>query len=170
MSSIAPPSHTRRSNTTDDWITPRWLVDRLGGPETFHLDPCASVTQPWPTAKQQYTVNDNGLIKPWRGFVYCNPPYGRRMGEWLKMTADHGNGVALIFARTDTKAFFDGAWSRATSLLFIRGRLTFNRPDGSAPPKGHNSGGPSVLIGYGRLADSLLRDCSDIGQLVVPVR
>jgi hypothetical protein len=167
MTSIAPPNHTRRSNTTDDWITPKYLIDRLG---PFDLDPCASLTQPWPCAARQYTVNDNGLVNPWRGLVFVNPPYGRRLYEWLDATARHGNGIALIFARTDTAAFFRGGWEHATSLLFIRGRLTFFRPDGSKPPNGHNSGGPSVLIAYGKTAHERLIKNADLGQLVMPVR
>jgi hypothetical protein len=33
-------------------------------------------------------------------------------------------------------------------VFFLRGRLAFRRLDGSAA--GHNSGGPSVLVAYGR--------------------
>ena len=36
MSSIAPPSHTSGIHTTDDWITPKWLIDRLG-PFAIHV-------------------------------------------------------------------------------------------------------------------------------------
>ena len=32
---IAPPPHNRTSESTDDWITPKWLIDRLG---PFDLD------------------------------------------------------------------------------------------------------------------------------------
>lgn len=62
MSSIAPPAHTRGKHTTDDWITPKWLIERLG---PFDLDPCASQLQPWPCAKRQLT--EFGLIHPWGG-------------------------------------------------------------------------------------------------------
>ncbi len=159
MASIAPPAHTRRDGvTTDDWITPKWLIDRFG---PFDLDPCASLTQPWPCAAKQYTVNDNGLIRPWVGSVWLNPPYGRRTSEWLRTLAHHGDGVALVFARTETKMFFESVWPLATSLLFIRDRLTFCFPDGSKAP--HNSGGPSVLVAYGDAADSRLKDASDCG-------
>ena len=160
--SIAPAAHTRRSTTTDDWITPRWLIERLG---TFDLDPCASKTQPWPCASRSFNVDDNGLLKPWSGSVWMNPPYGRRASEWMARLANHGDGVALVFARTDTRMFFDHVWPKAAALLFIRGRLTFNRPDGSTPPKGHNSGGPSVLIAYGSAAERL-QAVQDLGCVV----
>lgn len=161
---IAPHCHVRRSsNSTDSWITPKWLLDRIG---PFDLDPCASVEQPWPCATSQYTVLDNGLLRPWHGFVYMNPPYGRQLHVWLNRLALHQNGIALVFARTDTTAFFEEVWPVAKCLLFLRGRLTFHRPDGSAPVMGHNSGGPSVLVAYGDEAESRLIRNSDLGALV----
>lgn len=162
---IAPPCHTRTAETTDDWITPKWLLDRLG---EFDLDPCSCDPQPWPTAKEMWTVKDDGLMRPWHGLVWCNPPYGRAMGTWLNRLATHNSGIALIFARTETDAFFRYVWPIASSLLFLKGRLTFNYPDGSAPRNGANSGGPSVLIGYGEAAQSRLKGCSNLGAFVRP--
>src|SRR5438552_2229167 len=87
LSSIAPPCHTRGDKTSDDWITPRYLIERLG---PFDLDPCASITQPWPCADRQYTVRDNGLLLPWHGLVWLNPPYGQATAAWLDRLALHG--------------------------------------------------------------------------------
>jgi hypothetical protein len=95
--SIAPAAHTRSVLTTDSWITPRWLIDRLG---PFDLDLCACTPQPWPCAARQYTEADNGLLMPWDGLVWLNPPYGRATGAWLNRLALHGEGIALVFART----------------------------------------------------------------------
>jgi hypothetical protein len=163
MPSIAPPNHTRRQTSTDDWITPKWLLDRLG---PFDLDPCASLVQPWRCASRQWTVCENGLIQPWEGLVFMNPPYGQHTAKWLARLASHGNGVALVFARTETRMFFAHVWPKARRLLFLRGRLTFHRPDGSGSPAKHNSGGPSVLIAYGDEAAQRLMDAYDLGTLV----
>lgn len=165
MSSIAPPAHTRSAFTSDDWITPKWLIDEL--PE-FDLDVCASKTQPWPCAKRSFT--DHGLLAEWNGFVWCNPPYGKAAAAWLNRMALHNDGIALVFARTETRMFFDHVWPFARVLLFIEGRLTFHYPDGSRPKEGHNSGGPSVLIGYGVRAAKALMDNSHLGALVLPFR
>lgn len=162
---ISPPCHTRNQETTDDWITPRWLVDRLG---PFDLDPCACIPQPWPCADRQFTIENDGLMQRWDGFVWCNPPYGRKTELWLQHMAQHGNGIALVFARTETRCFFRAVWTSASALLFLRGRLTFNYPNGERPRMGHNSGGPSVLIGYGDVAESRLRENSDLGAFVKP--
>ena len=53
--SIAPPCHTRTKQTTNDWITPRWLIEALG---QFDLDPCACIPQPWPCAARQFTIDE----------------------------------------------------------------------------------------------------------------
>lgn len=164
---IAPPAHTRGTHTTDSWITPKWLIDRLG---PFDLDPCACEPQPWPCAAKQYTQQDNGQMIPWEGFVWCNPPYGSAASAWLNRMALHNNGIALIFARTETRMFFKSVWPYASMLLFLKGRLTFYRPDGSKPREGHNSGGPSVLIAYGTRGSDTLKRNSDLGQLVRTIR
>ena len=165
--SIAPPSHTRRKHTTDSWITPEWLLKRLG---PFDLDPCACDPQPWPTAKTMVTEKEDGLSYLWHGFVWLNPPYGRRMVIWLERMALHNNGIALVFARTETQAFHRHVWPFASALLFLEGRLNFHHPDGGLSRYGHNSGGPSVLIAYGEMAKERLMQCRDRGTLVIPFR
>lgn len=163
MNLIAPPNHTRRPKTTVDWITPKWLIDCLG---PFDLDPCACQSQPWPCARESYF--ENGLLLPWHGLVWLNPPYGRVMGDWLNRLALHGTGIALVFARTDTQAFHNHVWPYASTMLMLRGRLTFHRPSGKPAP--YNSGGPSVLIAYGAVATKRIEDCADLGAIVYPRR
>jgi hypothetical protein len=106
-------------------------------------------------AKQHYTVEDSGLHRPWHGYVWCNPPYGAEAALWLARLAEHGDGMALIFARTETEAFTKHVWARARSLLFLTGRLHFHHVDGTRA--GANSGAPSVLVAYGERAHHRLR-------------
>lgn len=131
---------------TDTWLTPRYILDALG---PFDLDVCAAPEpRPWDTAKRHYTApGENGLILPWEGRVWMNPPYGNQLGLWLHKLAVHGRGTSLIFARTDTAAFFDYVWQEADAVMFLRGRLHFHHADGTRASK--NSGGPSVLVAYG---------------------
>jgi len=128
----------------DEWLTPPPLVKSLG---VFDLDPCSPVKRPWDTAKKHYTIEDDGLAKPWKGRVFCNPPYGLEAAAWLKKLASHGDGIALIFARTETAMFFDHVWAKADAVLFLRGRLHFHHVDGTRAPA--NSGAPSCLVAYG---------------------
>lgn len=158
---IDPPPHARTIQTTDNWITPQWLIERLG---PFDLDPCACDPQPWPCAREQYTTL--GLMRDWFGFVWMNPPYGLAAAHWLERLASHGSGIALVFARTDTKMFFRHVWPKASALIFVKGRITFHYPDGTLPRKGANSGGPSVLIGYGDIAADKLAGVKDLGAFI----
>lgn len=167
--------HRPTRSTTDEWLTPRYIVDALGGWQSFDLDPCSPIGRPWPTARAHYTVVDNGLILPWFGRVYMNCPYGRGIGRWLGRMAAHGRGVALIFARTDTDAFFRFVWEHASALLFLRGRLDFCDITGrpvrrKGRRKGdQNSGAPSVLCAYGPGDADVLAGCGLSGKFV-PLR
>ena len=129
--------------TTHDWLTPPELLAALG---TFDIDPCASQYQPWRTATAQYTIADDGLARDWAGRVWCNPPYGPHAEQFLKRMGEHGNGIALIFARTETKAFQEHCWRKASAMLFMAGRIKFRLPGGATAGP---AGAPSVLIAYG---------------------
>jgi hypothetical protein len=154
-------SHERSLTGKCEWLTPPEVIRALG---QFDLDPCASKAQPWPTAQRHFTIKDDGLRQAWVGRVWLNPPYGRETGRWLAKLAEHGDGIALIFARTETRMFFDYIWERAAAVLFLRGRLTFYNADGTRPT---NSGGaPSCLVAYGRRNAIALATCGIAGRFV----
>lgn len=133
-----------REAQKDEWLTPPHILAALG---EFDLDPCAPIGRPWDTANKHYTVADDGLNQKWEGRVFCNPPYGRETQKWLNQCAIHDNAIALVFARTETRMFFDSIWQQATAIFFIKGRLSFHSVDGA---KGGTAGAPSVLVAYGR--------------------
>lgn len=158
---MAIGGHTSPNGGHDEWLTPPRIIHALG---PFDLDPCSPIARPWDTAAQHYTRIDDGLTKPWRGRVWLNPPYGKETGAWLKRLADHGNGIALVFARTETRMFFEHVWPKAKALLFLEGRLHFHYVDGQRAPA--NSGGPSVLIAYGEACAMGLELCGLPGRHV----
>lgn len=127
------------------WLTPLNLLTALG---RFDLDPCAAPhPRPWATADRHITLPEDGLAVTWSGRVWLNPPYGREARVWLAKLAEHGNGIAITFARTDTRWFRETVWLRATAALFMFGRVTFHYGDGR--PAADNGGAPSVLVAYG---------------------
>lgn len=134
-------SHQSSRAQFADWCTPPEIFQALG---QFDLDPCASKPQPFRTAKTMWTVG--GLGDPWFKRVWLNPPYGNETRLWLKKMASHGNGIALIFARTETKMFHEYVWSHASAIFFVQGRLHFYTPGGIRAKA--NAGAPSVLISY----------------------
>ncbi len=145
----------------DEWLTPPELLKQLG---KFDLDPCSPIKRPWDTAKIHYTILDDGLSREWFGRVWLNPPYGRKVAKWLNKLAAHGNGVALIFARTETEMFFEHVWEKADALLFLRGRLYFHHVNGERADA--NSGAPSVLIAYGQNNVTVLESVCNLGQFI----
>lgn len=151
MSQGMGASHLPRAITTT-WLTPRAVIEALG---PFDLDPCAAPSpRPWPTADRHIELPEDGLAADWSGRVWLNPPYGAETWRWLARLAEHGDGIALIFARTETVGFAREVWDKASGMLFLHGRLSFARPDGSV---GRNSGAPSVLVAYGHAAAERLR-------------
>jgi hypothetical protein len=153
--------HQSASMGKNEWLTPPWVLERLG---PFDLDPCAPIIRPWDTARQHYTMLDNGLSKQWLGRVWCNPPYGAKAKKWLVRCAEHGNAIALIFARTETSMFFQHVWGRADGLLFLEGRLYFHHATGEVAKA--NSGAPSVLVAYGSANADCLQNCGIRGAWV----
>ncbi|MFY8069327.1 MAG: DNA N-6-adenine-methyltransferase [Flavobacterium sp.] len=137
-------SFERCENTKVEWLTPPELVKQLG---EFDLDPCCPIDAPFYHATNHYTIIDDGLSKKWSGRVYLNPPYGRGMELWLEKLKQHGNGIALIFARTETKCFFEHIWHDADAILFVKGRIKFYHVSGV---QGGTPGAPSVFIAYGK--------------------
>jgi hypothetical protein len=137
-------THESAHMITDQWLTPPEIIKSLG---EFDLDPSTPIIRPWDTAKHHFNINDDGLIQEWFGRVWMNPPYGRECVKWLKKLAEHNNGTTLIFARTETKMFFEYCWDRASSIFFFEGRIQFYDVHGN---KGKGSAGaPSCLVAYG---------------------
>lgn len=151
--------HLPNEGVTDTWLTPPHIIEALGH---FDLDPCCPPQMPWKTAETMWTIEDNGLMLPFFGRVFLNPPYGRETGIWLEKLAVHDDGVALVFARTETEMFHRNVWERARALLFLEGRLHFHLPNGQRSNR--NAGAPSVLVAYGEinahaLAEAKIRGC-----------
>lgn len=154
-------SHESAVNEKDVWLTPPNIIEALGA---FDLDPCAPVNRPWPTARRHFTINDNGLVQSWNGRVWCNPPYGTETVKWIARLAAHGDGVGLIFARTETATWTLHVWPRASGVLFLGGRLRFYHINGKQARA--NAGAPSALIAYGRENFVALQNSGLTGALV----
>lgn len=145
-----------KESTTDTWLTPPEIIKACGD---FDLDPCCPATLPWNTATNSYSLDgkgEDGLVLPWEGRVWLNPPYSNWV-PFVKKLKEHGNGIALIFARTETRGFFDHVWNSADSILFLKRRIRFYKPDGTL---GGSGTVPSVLIAYGKDNEVLLEKAS----------
>lgn len=123
------------SSASVEWSTPQDVFDKLNSEFHFTLDVAATPENA--KCERYYTKAEDGLKMPWGGSVWCNPPYGREIGLWVKKAYEsaHESGsvvVMLIPARTDTKWFHDYVLHRA-EIRFIAGRLKFGGAKNSAP-------------------------------------
>lgn len=159
--------HINPGGTTDatTYLTPRWITDSLG---PFDMDVAASKERPWDIAKiclvGEHAGGQCGLKTPWRGFVWCNPPYSLRQGEnkFIQKMADHGNGLALVNVKTATVLWQDIIFRHATTILFLRKRVMFLTTAGE--PTGGTFGN-QCLIAFGNKAARRLAKLSQHGHL-----
>lgn len=145
-----------------EWYTPRWIFDALD--LTFDLDPASPHDMPSEVpAITKYTVFDDGLSKAWHGRVWLNPPYGPETGAWIRRFLDHGNGIALVFSRTDT-SWCQEAMQSAAATLFMAGRIDFI-PGLENQHKKSRCGAGTVLFAMGEDCANALWRMRDRGTL-----
>ena len=125
------------SSATDNWSTPQDFFDKLNDEFHFTLDVCADENNH--KCEHYYTKEIDGLSRPWIGTIWCNPPYGRKIGEWVRRAYIYSHigpttVVMLLPARTDTRWFHDYIYNKSnTEIRFIKGRLKFGGCKNSAP-------------------------------------
>jgi hypothetical protein len=154
------------ASSAHHWQTPEYIVERavevLGA---IDLDPCSnSKNAPNAPARLHYTLEEDGLARPWQGRVWMNPPYGRVIGKWIdKLCAEYEGGgvtaaIALLPARTDTQWF-----KRLTRypICLIHGRLHFSGHKNSAPF-------PSAVVYLGPLLSRFAGTFGAMGAVYTP--
>ena len=143
------------------WLTPPSIVEGLG---EFDLDPCGAPNHHLAQRTLLLENGDNGITDRWEGRVWCNPPYGKESVPFLDKLSRHpGGGTALIFARTETRMFFDYVWDRASAVLFIKSRIKFLRADLTEADAAQ---APSVLVAYGDKDAEALRASGINGKFI----
>lgn len=92
------------------------------------------------------------------GAVFCNPPYGREIGKWVRKACEEAKRgatiVLLIPARTDTSYFHEYIYGQA-EIRWVRGRLRFEDEDGTIYPPAPF---PSMVVVYNGEDKSGMKD------------
>ena len=149
------PVHERPVGATVEWYTPPSLFGALG--IRFDLDPASPGADlvPWLPASKHYTRDDDGLVQPWHGRVWLNPPYGPALPLFVDRMCEHGNGIMLTASRTETR-WWQKAANSADAVVLLRERIHFIRDDDLQARSSHAStlfawGAPCVaaVIGAG---------------------
>jgi site-specific DNA-methyltransferase (adenine-specific) len=125
------------SSKNDLWSTPQDFFDRLNEEFHFTLDACALPENA--KCRLFFTPDIDGLVRDWSGHtVFVNPPYGRRISQWVEKCYDESRKentkvVMLIPSRTDTTYFHRFIYNKASEIRFVRGRLKFGNARNGAP-------------------------------------
>lgn len=137
---------TKREET---YLTPPDMIAALQRSPNFlfDLDPACPPNMPWRTAETMLTKAEDGLARKWHGHVWLNPPYGKETQKWMQRLAEHNDGIALVFARTDTQWFHDYVLKKASAIYLLKGRIRFYNPDGTQTRD--SAPAPSCLVAYG---------------------
>lgn len=106
------------SSVTDQWAIPQAFFDQLNEEFHFTLDPCADAQNH--KCDRYFTKEQNGLVQSWEGErVFCNPPYGRCIGDWVHKAFDsvahtHTHWLSCLFRHGQTP---DGFMTTSTRSM-----------------------------------------------------
>ena len=138
----------------------------MGG---IDVDPASNaLAQKTVKAKEWYDEAENGLLQPWTGCVFLNPPYSfPEIGQFVdKLLAEIEQGnvneaVLLTNNNTDTK-WWQTAATMAAGVCFTLGRINFYKADGSItqPTNGQ------TFFYFGENIDRFVDEFSSIGLML----
>ena len=122
------------SSDKDNWETPADLYEEWNNKFHFTLDAAADASNA--KCSQYFDIETDGLKQKWNGIVWVNPPYSRKVDDWIKKaireTLNGVTTVMLLPARTSNNWFHDYIDGRY-KYYFIRGRLKFVGAKSGAP-------------------------------------
>lgn len=90
MSNFYVAGAAAMTSSSEEWTTPTDLFEELDA--EFHFDLDAASTHENALCERHYTIAEDGLEMPWEGHVWCNPPYGREIGKWVRKAAESNRG------------------------------------------------------------------------------
>jgi len=144
---------------SNEWYTPSYVFEALGC--RFDLDVAAPEDRRFCHVPAGGFYSEGGLEKPWRGFVWMNPPFGGRNGlaPWLAKFENHKNGVALVPDRTSAP-WWQAHVPKTDLILFSAKKVKFIAADGSF---GDSPADGVTLLAYGAKGVEALYRAEDAG-------
>jgi phage N-6-adenine-methyltransferase len=156
----------------NEWYTPTKYIELartvLG---EIDLDPASSPpAQEVVRAKEFFTAEQDGLLRPWHGRVWLNPPYAQPLiGQFIdKLLEERSAGnitaaIALVHNYTSS-SWFQRAAQIVDGICFAAQRIAFESPDGekAAPTQGQ------AFLYYGDNVEAFSNHFLEVGFILVP--
>jgi hypothetical protein len=129
------------SHESTEHYTPQYILDAvIACMGAIDLDPCSNSREiPKVPAARHYTAQDNGLVHPWVGGVFLNPPFGHDVERWFsKLYLERSEGrttEAIVVWKSATET---AAWKTLTAIscrvCFPSARIRFVGSSGDDGP------------------------------------
>jgi hypothetical protein len=167
---MSQPMRVLVSRNTEEWYTPRDVVERVRAVlGSIMLDPASDpIPQAWIKAGHYFTVADNGLSKQWFGRVFLNPPYNGSSGRWAAKLIDEyragrvEQAIMLINSAHGYK-WYEDLWT-SFPVCCLRDRLRFIKPSGEI---GGQAKKAQTLVYFGQDVGRFASGFEDIGRILL---
>lgn len=147
---------------TDEYYTPPEVFKALGTGK-FNMDVAAPPDPKAAFVDAEIFLSAMGLETDWIGFVWCNPPYGKRGTKtpWVQKLIDQGTGLLLMPDRTSAD-WWQLAARHCVDFLTTYNKIKFVGPYGAKPisKKGEPINAPgtgNTIFAFGEMALDALR-------------
>jgi phage N-6-adenine-methyltransferase len=157
--------HVSFNSGNNEWYTPTEYIEAArNAMGTIDLDPASSdIAQEVVKAKTYYTIETNGLDKPWRGNIWLNPPYSsdsivQFIDKLVEERPYYQQAIVLVNNATETE-WFNKLISIASAVCFLKSRVKFYMPDGKtgAPLQGQ------AMVYIGNRPTRFSDSCANLG-------
>lgn len=159
-----------KSSRHNEWFTPeRYVVSArrvMGG---IDLDPAScAAAQETVGAGVYYDKSDDGLLQPWFGRVWLNPPYGRQAGAFVaRALAAYSSGEVEAVVLLLNGYSYQTLWFQplfAYPICWHRGRVDFHTPQEGSGGAAHGT----ALVYLGLEPDAFAREFAQYGPITQP--
>jgi len=132
--------HVTHNSGNNEWYTPvEYIESARRVLQVIELDTASShLANVVVKALTYYTIQDDGLTKPWKGKTWMNPPYSNKLIEkfckklvFYYAVGDVTEAIVLVNNATETKWFHVLA-QYASAMVFPQGRISYYSPDGES--------------------------------------
>ena len=128
-------AHTKHNSGNQEWYTPEWIIEAarltMG---RIDLDPASNpIANEWIRATQYFTQEQDGLLQPWSGCVWLNPPYANRlMNRFIEKLEQSRSTIdaACVLTNNATETRWGQQLLRMShAVCFLAKRVKFLTPD-----------------------------------------